>query len=155
MAELTPKEPSPDGIFGIKAGSKLCKSEHADGSAGNSPLNPSPLVYVRYKDHVIYKNIQAPQLTAVERETVGWISHQNQEIIHIEHDRTVQDKISGQGNGIIVLKCCIVEMLYLPLQKNSKWLLNSPSAKDSSEYALQPKKRKTHPTKEQTFRCRH
>jgi integrase len=41
MAELTPKEPSPDGIFGIKAGSKLCKSEHADGSAGTSSQIPT------------------------------------------------------------------------------------------------------------------
>ncbi len=41
MAELTSKEPSPDCVFGTKAGSKSCKSEHADGSAGASPLNPS------------------------------------------------------------------------------------------------------------------
>ncbi|MCL4429849.1 MAG: hypothetical protein M1167_03755, partial [Chloroflexi bacterium] len=41
MAELTSKEPSPDGIFGTKAGSKSCKSESADGSAGSSPLNPT------------------------------------------------------------------------------------------------------------------
>jgi integrase len=38
MAELTP---SPDVIFGTKAGSNASKSEHADGSAGISPLNPS------------------------------------------------------------------------------------------------------------------
>ncbi|MGD6807620.1 MAG: hypothetical protein ACQCN4_11750, partial [Candidatus Bathyarchaeia archaeon] len=40
MAELTSK-PSPDGIFGTKAGSKSRKSESADGSAGTSPLNPT------------------------------------------------------------------------------------------------------------------
>jgi integrase/predicted RNA-binding Zn-ribbon protein involved in translation (DUF1610 family) len=39
MAELTSK-PSPDRVFGIKAGSKSCKSESADGSAGTSPLCP-------------------------------------------------------------------------------------------------------------------
>jgi integrase/transposase-like protein len=41
MTELTPNTPSLDVIFGTKAGSKVCKSEHADGSAGISPLNPS------------------------------------------------------------------------------------------------------------------
>jgi integrase/ribosomal protein L37AE/L43A len=41
MADLTPNKPSPDGTFGTKAGSKSCKSEQADGSAGNSPLNPT------------------------------------------------------------------------------------------------------------------
>ncbi len=40
MAELTSK-PSPDDIFGTKAGSKSCKSEQADGSAGTSPLKPT------------------------------------------------------------------------------------------------------------------
>jgi integrase len=39
MAELTSK-PSPDGIFGTKAGSKSCKSESAQDSAGTSPLCP-------------------------------------------------------------------------------------------------------------------
>jgi integrase/predicted RNA-binding Zn-ribbon protein involved in translation (DUF1610 family) len=39
MAELTSKESLPDCIFG-KAGSKSCKSESADGSAGISPLCP-------------------------------------------------------------------------------------------------------------------
>jgi integrase len=39
MAELTSK-PSPDRVFGIKAGSKSCKSESAQGSAGTSPLCP-------------------------------------------------------------------------------------------------------------------
>ena len=57
MAELT-SNPSPD-VFGTKAGSKSCKSELAQGSAGNSPLNP--LIYVRYRDHVIFKNILQPQ----------------------------------------------------------------------------------------------
>lgn len=39
MAELTSKL-SPDGIFG-EAGSKSCKSEQANSSAGTSPLNPT------------------------------------------------------------------------------------------------------------------
>ncbi len=40
MAELTSTEPSPDCIFGIKAGTKSCKSDLTPGSAGASPLNP-------------------------------------------------------------------------------------------------------------------
>ncbi len=40
MAELTSNAKTPDVLFGTKAGSKSCKSEQADGSAGISPLCP-------------------------------------------------------------------------------------------------------------------
>ena len=141
MAELTDNASTPDCIFGTKAGSNNCKSD-ATMSAGASPLNQ--LLYVRYKDHVIYKNILQPAPEAIERETVGWLTHQNQDIILIEHDRTIQrnDISSGKSNGIIILKNCILEIR--PLQKNSKWKLNcrQPIVKD--EYAFRPTERKTH-----------
>jgi hypothetical protein len=118
-----------------------CKSEPAQGSANTSPLHP--LLYVRYKDHVIYKNLIQPNPEAIERETVGWLAHENQDIILIEHDRTIKRKdiSSGKSNGIIILKSCILEAL--PLQKNSEWQLNcqQPIAKD--EYAFRPSERKT------------
>ena len=48
------------------------------------------VVYVRYKDHVLYRNIRNPIEEAVERETAGWLTRENGEIILIEHDRTPQ-----------------------------------------------------------------
>jgi hypothetical protein len=102
-------------------------------------------VYVRYKDHVLYKNIQQPIAEAVERETIGWLSKQTDEIMLIEHDRAIPNAQipSGQGNGVIILKSCIIEILELPLQKTSDCRLNSTEPLDKSEYALQPTKRKT------------
>ncbi len=47
-------------------------------------------VYIRYKDHVIFKNIPQQVAEAAEREKVGWLTKQNEEIMLIEHDRTVQ-----------------------------------------------------------------
>ena len=103
-----------------------------------------PVVYVRYKDHVLFKNFQQPIEEAVERETLGWLAKENSDIILVEHDRTIQNLPgSGQTNGLVILKSCILEFCSLPLQKNSKWLLNSPEDKDRGEYALQSKKRKT------------
>jgi hypothetical protein len=104
-------------------------------------------VYVRYKDHVLYKNIQQPLAEAVERETIGWFTKQTDEIMFIEHDRTIQNAQipSGQGSGLIILKSCILEIRELPLQKTSDWRLNSTETLDKGEYALQPKKRKTQP----------
>jgi len=115
------------------------------------PVEGSP-VYVRYKDHVLFKNIQQPIAEAVERETIGWLSKQTDEIMLIEHDRTIPNVQipRGQGSGVIILKSCIIEMRELPLQKNPKWHLNSAQPKQESEYALQPTKRKTHGAKNST-----
>ena len=119
-----------------------CKSEPAQGSANTSPLHP--LLYVRYKDHVFYKNIVQPDPEAIERETVGWLAHENQDIILIEHDRTIQRKdiSSGKSNGIIILRSCILEIV--PLQNNLNWHLNSAEPTSKGEYAFRPTERKTH-----------
>jgi len=104
-------------------------------------------VYVRYKDHVLFKNIQQPVADAVERETIGWLAKQTDEIMLIEHDRTIPNAQipSGSGSGVIILKSCILEIHAPPLQKTSDGHLNSQENKSKAEYALQPKKRKTQP----------
>jgi hypothetical protein len=119
---------------GSKTSQNNCNS-HLEGSA----------VYIRYKDHVLFKNIQQPVPEAVERETIGWLTKQTDEIFLVEHDRTMQNGQlpCGQGNGLILLKSCILEIKKLPLQKNSNCTLNSQENNIKAEYALQPKKRKT------------
>ena len=102
-------------------------------------------VYVRYKDHVLYKNILQPIAEAVERETIGWLTKQTDEIMLIEHDRTIPNAQipSGQGNGVIILKSCVLEIRKLPLQKSPNCHLNSPEPIVKDEYALRPTERKT------------
>jgi len=104
-------------------------------------------VYIRYKDHVLFKNIEQPVEEAMERETIGWLSKENGEIILVEHDRTMPNLQlnGGQGSGLIILKSCIIEIHELPLQKSPNCHLNSPEPIDKDEYALQPTKRKTQP----------
>jgi len=108
----------------------------------------SPL-YIRYKDHVLFKNTQQPIEDAVERETIGWLSKQTDEIMLIEHDRTLPDPriTNGRGSGVIILRSCIIEIRELPLQKSQELVLNSPNTQSKGEFALQPKKRKTHRAK--------
>ena len=102
-------------------------------------------VYIRYKDHVLFKNILHPLEKAMERETIGWLSKEDNEIILVEHDRiTPNSELSdGKSDGLIILKSCIIEIRKLPLQESLKWHLNSKETTDKAEYALQPKKRKT------------
>jgi hypothetical protein len=102
-------------------------------------------VYVRYKDHVLYKNVVEPIEEAVERETIGWLTKQTDDVMLIEHDRTIPcfQLSMGQGSGLLILKSCIIEMRELPLQKSSNCHLNSKKSIVRDEYALQQKKRKT------------
>lgn len=105
------------------------------------------VVYVRYKDHVLFKNIEKPSVEAAERETVGWFAKETEEIILIEHDRTISNFQSpnSRGNGIVILKGCIIETHELPLQKYSNCRLNPSQPNRKDECALQTKKRKTQP----------
>jgi hypothetical protein len=102
-------------------------------------------VYVRYKDHVLFKNVVEPIQKAVERETIGWLTKQTAEIMLIEHDRTIPcfQMSMGQGSGLLILKSCIIEIRKLPLQKTLNCHLNSQETIVRDEYALQAKKRKT------------
>jgi hypothetical protein len=102
-------------------------------------------VYIRYKDHVLFRNIEHPIEEAIERETMGWLLKESEEILLVEHDRTMPNLqvASGKCNGLIILKSCILEIQPIVLQENLKWVLNSHNAKGKAEFALQPKKRKT------------
>ena len=102
-------------------------------------------VHIRYKDHVLFKNLEQPIEKAIERETIGWLSKENSEIILVEHDRATPntDLCGGQISGLIILKNCITEILSLPLQESSECNLNSQTLTVEGEYALESNKRKT------------
>ena len=108
------------------------------------------LVYVRYKDHVFFKNASAT-VGAVEREAVGWVREENEEVILLEHDRATLQGSSG-FNGVAILKSCIIEVREIhevPLQKKLECSLNSQTTESTGEFALKPEKRKTQPSRNQ------
>jgi hypothetical protein len=140
MAELTNTDFAPQIVIGTKAGPKDCKLPSEEDTGTSSQI---PLIYVRYKDHLIYKNLQKPESKAVERETVGWLTNQNEEIMLIEHDHTAAsfNLASNRGNGIIILKSCVLEIRLL-LLRNSKLNLNSPESKGKLSLRLRQRSEK-------------
>jgi hypothetical protein len=91
-----------------------------------SPLNPpSPIkaVYVRYRDHVFFRNVEAPTAEAIIREALGWVKEENDEVMLIECDRPLLNCHSG-FNGVVVLKSCIVSIACLDFEH----VLNCPAA---------------------------
>lgn len=76
----------------------------------------SSLLYIRYKDHVFFKNYTLPSAKVIERETVGWVKEQNEEMLLLVSDRAVSVG-DCKVNGVVILKSCIVEMVELPLKQ--------------------------------------
>ena len=106
------------------------------------------VVYVRYLDHVLYRNTPKPVEEPAERETIGWLAHENDELICIENDRTIDELpySNGSGSGLVLLKSCIIEIRSSPTQKVSGWTLISRNTHfRNAESALQTKKRKIQP----------
>ncbi len=81
------------------------------------------LVYVKYRDHVFFRNVQTLPTESVIRESVGWIKKENDEIMLIECDRPVLQGYSG-FNGVVVLKSCIVSKVELALNSQGALLEN-------------------------------
>jgi hypothetical protein len=156
MAELTSKDPSPDFVFGTKAGSKSCKLESAQGSTGTSPLNPNEpfedLIYVRYLDHVSYNRSSALQMGPQTREAVGWLVYDCDLYIILTWDKDAGPPTLKGGDpkasGLVLLKSNILRLVTffpepLPPQKSSNWSLNRKQPIQEDEYAFRPSERKT------------
>jgi hypothetical protein len=155
MAELTSK--SSPGVFGTKVGSKSCKLESAQGSTGTSPLNPLlQLVFVRYRDHVLFNRSIASMMQPQIREAVGWLVYECDLYVIVAWDRDAGPSTLHGGDpkasGLVLLKSDILELQMLkicplPLQKTSNWSLNRKPPIQEGEYAFRPSERKTHRAK--------
>jgi len=114
----------------------------------NQAIPQGSIVYIRYKDHILFRNTAKPLKDAVERETVGWLTQENKELICIQHDRTVESlsQASGTASGLVLLKRCVIEIRALPLQKIPSGSINCQNnIINNAEYAPQNPKRKTQP----------
>lgn len=115
------------------------------------------IVYVRYKDHVLYNRASAIAMQPQVREAVGWLVYECDQYVTISWDRDAQPPTlhgkDPKASGLVLLRSDIIVLERLKVKakvshENSERVLNAsqPIAKD--EYALQPKKRKTHGAKD-------
>jgi hypothetical protein len=79
-------------------------------------------VYIRYLDHVLFKNTPEAVKDAAERETIGWLTQETGKLLCIQHDRTIESLqySSGSVSGLVLLKSCILEIRALTLQTTSR-----------------------------------
>jgi hypothetical protein len=118
-----------------------------DSTSISKIIPPGSVVYIRYLDHVLYRNTPEAVEEPAERETIGWLTKEEKGVVYIENDRTL-DKLpysSGSGSGLVLIKSCILEVRS-PLQKASGWhLIFRKSNIIDAESALQTTKRKIQP----------
>jgi hypothetical protein len=116
------------------------------------PCEFKGLIFVRYLDHVIFSRTSALVMKPQVREAVGWLVYECDYYVTLTWDRDAEPPTLKGGDpkasGLVVLKTDIQELKRLeakalPLQNNCYCHLNSATPKSKSEYALQPKKRKT------------
>ena len=71
-------------------------------------------IYVRYKDHTLFRNAEANHYKPAIRETVGWLIKENEDAVWILWDRSVQklphERIRPEESGLVVLKSEILEL---------------------------------------------
>ncbi|NLF88852.1 hypothetical protein GX563_08525 [Candidatus Bathyarchaeota archaeon] len=74
------------------------------------------VVYIRYRDHVFFRNLHVPAVEAVIREAIGWVRQETGEALLLECDRPVQKEFKG-ANGVVILKSCIIAFLPLDFEQ--------------------------------------
>jgi hypothetical protein len=80
------------------------------------------VVYIRYRDHVLFRDAEAGDYKPFVREAVGWFDHENDEFIRLVWERFAEP---SQGNarerstGLVILKSCILELREVKIDLNT------------------------------------
>jgi hypothetical protein len=72
-----------------------------------------PLVYVRYLDHALYRDMAPSSPKPMVRETVGWLVHEDDESLWIVWDRNVAPSRYERNepySSLVIVKKCILEV---------------------------------------------
>jgi len=77
-------------------------------------MQTGELVYIRYRDHVLFKDSEASQYRPWIRECVGWLDYDDEEYVRLVWERFSEPTSGENGRlrstGLAILKKAIVEM---------------------------------------------
>lgn len=99
------------------ASRERAKSQNKENKNGKKTLT-----YIKYRDHVLFKNCDSSEIKPSVRETIGWLSYENQEVICICSDLPIESlpKEKMVESGFVILKSEVLEKLELDLGKQFK-----------------------------------
>ncbi len=82
-------------------------------SQSQSRLEKGCLVYVQYRDHVLFRNTSPNRLQPIMREAVGWITKLSPEYVIIVSERSkdaaAESKPDPGSSGLLILKSEILK----------------------------------------------
>ena len=72
------------------------------------------MLYVKYRDHVLFRNCNSSEMKPIIREVVGWLTFENTDSICICYDKPV-DPLPNETreSGFIILKSDVLEVCEL------------------------------------------
>jgi hypothetical protein len=99
------------------ASRERAKSQNKENKNGKKALT-----YIKYRDHVLFKNCDSSGIKPLVRETIGWLSFENQEVICICSDLPIDPlpKEKMIESGFVILKSEVLEKHELDLSKQFK-----------------------------------
>jgi hypothetical protein len=75
-----------------------------------------PLVLVRYRDHILFRNLDPSEMRPQLRETVGWLAKETPEAVLILWDRGLpHGRVEDRASGLVILRGEIVELRRLEI----------------------------------------
>ncbi len=71
------------------------------------------LTYVKYSDHVLFRNYDSSKLKPCIRETIGWIRFEDEEAIYICSDVATKPilNMKKRESGLVILKSTVLERI--------------------------------------------
>jgi len=77
-------------------------------------MRAGQLVYIRYLDHVLFKDADATQYRPWSRETCGWLDYENEECVRIVWERFAMpdppNEAKPRATGLVIMKSAVLEM---------------------------------------------
>jgi hypothetical protein len=77
-------------------------------------LGLGSVVYIRYMDHVLFRNSDPNLFQTTVRESVGWLMKEDEHAVWILWDKSIcrlpHEKVEPVESGIIILKAEILEL---------------------------------------------
>lgn len=78
------------------------------------PLERGTVVYLRYLDLVLFKDVDPSNCRLFVREAVGWLDHEDSDFIRIVWERFAEPAPGGKAKqratGLVILKESILEL---------------------------------------------
>jgi hypothetical protein len=75
---------------------------------------PRTAVYVRYKDHVLFKDVDPSAFEPFTRETIGWLDYEASDFVRVVWERSVENgsnpATKTKATGLVILKADVLEM---------------------------------------------